>query len=160
MSKRRGQGVPRDLPGCWSQTQYSASRVNHATPGHTYCKCGLALLGASDDVKKQVLKNIINFFRKLTTSAFVFEQVRPRRKTFGRNEDSQLYDKARDHFYSAVKKQYKSIFDRYQEDERYRQNLQSQGKTEENVKERDRLTEGPKREHVATTAERDQWSNT
>ena len=48
------------------------SCYNYAAPGYTYCKCGLILPGASDEVKKQVLKNVLNCFNFLTTSATVF----------------------------------------------------------------------------------------
>ena len=48
------------------------SCYNYAAPGRTYCKCGLILPGASDEVKKQVLKNVINCFNFLTTGATVF----------------------------------------------------------------------------------------
>ena len=42
---------------------------NYATSSvHTYCNCGLVLLGASDEVKKQVLKHVINCFSMLTSS--------------------------------------------------------------------------------------------
>ena len=33
---------------------------SYTTPGHTYCKCGRMLPGASDEVKKQVLQNVMN----------------------------------------------------------------------------------------------------
>ena len=45
------------------------SCYNCGTPGHTYCKCGLVFPGVFDEVKKLVLKNIINCVEKLTTSA-------------------------------------------------------------------------------------------
>ena len=47
------------------------SCYNHATLGHSYCKCGHTLPGASDEAKKQVLKKVMNCFIIFTTSAFV-----------------------------------------------------------------------------------------
>ena len=74
----------------------------------TDCNCGLTLSGASDEVRKLFLQNIMNCFSVLT---------------------SQLHHKARGYFKSAVKKQYKNILDRYSEDAWYRrQHLQSQSK--------------------------------
>ena len=52
-----------------TDTLQCKSCYNHATPRHTYCKCGLIFLGARDEVKKQGLKNGINCFTLLTTSA-------------------------------------------------------------------------------------------
>ena len=49
------------------------------------------------------------------------------------------------------KKQYKNILERYLNDDWYRETLLSKW---------DRLAEGPTRERVATTAEREHWSNT
>ena len=81
-------------------------------------------------------------------------------KTIGCSEDSQLYHNARDHYKSAMKKQqYTHILERYLTNDWYRQTLQSQGVTEDRVKEWDRLAEGPKREHVGTAAAREHWSN-
>ena len=45
----------------------------YATLGHIYCKCGLVLPQASDEVKKQVLENVIICFSMLTTSAFILQ---------------------------------------------------------------------------------------
>ena len=58
------------------------------------------------------------------------------------------------------KKTIENIFERYPKDDWCRQTLQSQGVTEEKAKEWDRLAEGPRREHVATTAERERSSKT
>ena len=58
------------------------------TLGHTHCECGLILFGASQEVKKQVLKNVINCFHILTTGAFAFETET------GCSADSQLYQSA------------------------------------------------------------------
>ena len=82
----------------------------------------------------------------------------PRR--IGRSESSQLYRNARDHIESAKKRCKTSIPDRYQEDERHRDNLQSEGITKEKVKEWDRVVSGPTREHVPTEAEREHWNST
>ena len=41
-----------------TDTVQCESRYNYATSEHTYCKCGLILPGASDEVQKQVLKNM------------------------------------------------------------------------------------------------------
>ena len=90
-----------------SQTQHSASRVTIGElQGHTCCKCGLVLLGASDEVKKEVLQNVMTCISRLTTKAFVFKPEKPRGRTIGRSEGSQLYPQARDHCRSAVKKSY------------------------------------------------------
>ena len=57
---------------------------NYATSSvHTYCNFGFVLLAVSDEVKKQVLKNVINCFSMLTSSALVFKQGQPWGKTFG-----------------------------------------------------------------------------
>ena len=46
-------------------------------------QCGRVLPGASDEVKKHVLKNVINCFNTFTTSAFVLTSGTPRGKTIG-----------------------------------------------------------------------------
>ena len=51
-----------------TDTVQCKSYYNHTTSGHTYCNCGFILL-----VKKQVLKNVMNCFSILTTSAFSFQ---------------------------------------------------------------------------------------
>ena len=123
----------------------------YATLGHTCCECGLLLLGASEEVQKKFLKNVINCFKKTHNKR--------RGKTLGCNEDSHLYHKAREHHNSAIKKtRLQSILERYLKDDWYRPTLQSQGVTEVKVKEWDSLAEGPKREHVATAAARERWS--
>ena len=91
----------------------------------------------------------MNCFIILTTSAFVFRTGKPRGKTTGRSERYQLYRKERDLLKSAKKRSKTGILDRYQEDERYRHNLQSEGITKEKVEEWDRLASGPKRESTS-----------
>ena len=77
------------------------------------------------------------------------------------NWKAQLYHQAREHYQSVVmKKQYKHILERYRQDNRCRTALQAQSITEENEN-----NMGPncrmrkKREHVATAAERVDWSS-
>ena len=71
---------------------YSAGPVTHLQLlVDTYCECGLVLPGASEEAKEQVLKNVINCFNVLTTSAFVFQNWKvhrehnwlPRRRSIG-----------------------------------------------------------------------------
>ena len=52
------------------------------------------------------------------------------------------------------------MLERYRQDKWHRLNFQLQVVNEEQVKTWDRLAEGPKREHVATAAEREHWFNT
>ena len=78
------------------------SCYNNATHGHTWCKSGLVLVGATDEVKKQILKNVINCFDIFRTSAFVSLSGKLTRKTVGRSEGSQLYHQAREHYKGAV----------------------------------------------------------
>ena len=52
------------------------------------------------------------------------------------------------------------IFDRYLEDNQCRVHLQSEGITEEKVKEWNRIVSGPKREHALAEAEREHWKST
>ena len=86
---------------------------------------------------------------------------KPSGKTTGCSAESQSYRKVREHYKSSRKnKQYKNTVEQHLEDDGYRQTLQSQGVTEEKVKEWDHLAEGPQREHDATAAERDQGSKT
>ena len=56
-----------------TDTEQCRPCYTYATPRHTSCKCGIILLRASEEVQKQVLKNGINWFNVLTTSAFVFK---------------------------------------------------------------------------------------
>ena len=74
-----------------TNTVQCKSCYNYATPGYTSCKCGFILPGASDEIKKQVPKDVMNFFSMLTTSAFVLKAGTSREKTVGRSEGSQLY---------------------------------------------------------------------
>ena len=60
-----------DTVQCRACCKYAALR-------HANCESRRILLGASDDVKKQVLKNAINWFIVLTTSAFFFFWKRDR----------------------------------------------------------------------------------
>ena len=90
-------------------------------------KCGLTLLGARDEVKEQVLKDVNNCFKKLKT-----------------------YHKSRGHHKSAVKKQYKHS--RVTSERRLVSTESSVTReTEEKVKEWDRLAEGAEREHWSNT---------
>ena len=56
------------------------------------------LPGARHEVKKQVLKNLMNSSNILTTSAFVFVNWKSQRKTIGSSKGSKLYHKAREHY--------------------------------------------------------------
>ena len=95
----------------------------------------------------------------LTTIAFVLKVGKLRGKTFGRSGSSQMYHKARDHYASAVTKEYKKISSEISDangiDSILSHWVQLKGKQNKWV----RLAEGPKREHVATAREREPWSN-
>ena len=69
--------------------------------------------------------------------AFVFS-------TETHSEVSQLYHEARDHLKRAKEKGKTCILDRYQENDRHRVHLQSEGSTKEKVIEWDRGASGPK----------------
>ena len=86
-----------------TDTVQRKSCYNYATPWHTHCRYGRIFLGASDEVKKQVLKHVINCFSMLTTRAFIFKQGRLWVRSAGRSDGFQFYRKARDHFKTAVK---------------------------------------------------------
>ena len=79
-----------------SDTVQCKSFYQYATPGHTSCECGLVLPGASEEVKKQVLQNVINCLVFPTTSAFAFKTGKLKGKTICCPEDSHLYHKARE----------------------------------------------------------------
>ena len=80
-----------------------------------------------DQAKKlrKVLKDVINCFNIVTTSAFVFLRESSERKTICCTEGSQLFHKAREHHKSAVKNS-THLRQRYLNNEWYPQNLQSQ----------------------------------
>ena len=78
-----------------SQTQYSASRVTITQLLDTHIvDVDQNFLQQINEVKKQVIQNVINCFSVLTTSAFIFNQGRPHGKTNVRNETSPLYYKS------------------------------------------------------------------
>ena len=56
------------------------SCCHDGTPRHTYCKCVIVFLGASDQLNKQVLTNVINCFNILTTRAVFFFNKRVQRE--------------------------------------------------------------------------------
>ena len=129
-----------------------------AIAGHTCCQCGQPNPRASGEVKKQLFKIAMNCFKKLTTIALVVKTVKPRRKTIGSSEIPQLHHEARDHF-KSVKENAKPAFfiDIWKVTDIeyiFAQNVSQK------VKEWDRAAEGPKREHVATQAEREHWKST
>ena len=99
-----------------TDTVKCSSCYNYTTPGHTYCESGCLLLGASEEVKNQVPKNVINCCSILKTSAFVSKTGAARGKTIGRSDDSQWYHKACDHNKSVVTKKsiktFRAISDR------------------------------------------------
>ena len=100
-----------------TDTVQCKSCYNCATPGHTFCKCGLVDLGASDEVQKQVLKNVINGINVFTTSTLFLYRESPEGKTIGCSEGSQLYHKVRERYKMCFEKQHKHILERYQKDE-------------------------------------------
>ena len=111
------------------------SCYKYATPGYTSCKCGFVHPGASDEIKKQVPKDVMNFFSMLTTSAFVLKAGTSREKTVGRSEVSQLYHHTR---VSITKVLWKRNTKTFSSDIRktgwYRHNRQSQDFIEKKVK--------------------------
>ena len=71
------------------------------TLGHTDCTCAQANPGASDEVREQVFKHVMNNFKIVMTIALVLRIGEPRGKA---SETSQLYHKPRDNLKSAKKK--------------------------------------------------------
>ena len=69
------------------------------------------LPGASEEVEKQVLKNLI------TTSTFVFLNWKAQRETIGYSEDYQLNNRARAQNNSAMKEKNEHIPERYLNDD-------------------------------------------
>ena len=103
--------------------------------GHTHCTCGQANPGASGEVKEQLFKNVVSIVSQYSRRAHLFPEL-------GNFEGKQLVAAkapsciAKRVITSRVPRRRgnTSILDRYQEDERYRDNLQSEGITKERVK--------------------------
>ena len=88
-----------------SQTKYNARRVTvMKLLGTHIAHVQKASPRANGEVKEQVFKNVMTCFKILTTSAFFVELGKHTGTTCGSSEDSQLYQKARDHRWSATKK--------------------------------------------------------
>ena len=138
----KNSAISKVMKCSWSQTQRDAICVTIMQHLDTCCTCGQANPGASDEVKEQVFKNEMN------CAHLFLELVKPRVKTVGRSDGTQLCLKARDHLKGATKKGKLSILDRYLEDERYRVHFQSEDVTEEEVKKMGPFGERPKRDHV------------
>ena len=83
---------------------------------NTSCECGLIFHEARKEVKKQVLKNVINCFSVPRTTAFVFKTGKPRGKQLLAAKAPKLYHKAREHNKNAMKKLIENILERYQQD--------------------------------------------
>ena len=93
--------------------------------------------GASGEVEKQVLQNVMNCFCMLTTNAsvFFFQTGKARWKTTGSSKGSHAFHKAREHCTRTVtNKHYKNFLEQYLKDNWYLQKLQSQDSTDENAK--------------------------
>ena len=80
------------------------SCYKYGTLGHTYCECGLMLPGASDDVKKQIIKNVINCFNVMKTSAFVLEMECPNGEQLVAVQAPKFITRRVEHYTCAVKR--------------------------------------------------------
>ena len=63
-----------------TDTVQSRSCYTYATFRHTCCECGIVLPRAREENKKQGLRNVINCFKRLTTTTLVFKIGTPRGK--------------------------------------------------------------------------------
>ena len=109
----------------------------HMSIGHTQCYCGLNLPRASDEVQKQILKNVIQDFELLTTSAFNTKKGPSRGHEYGTSREAQKHGKANDALTSANKKRYCTILERSKDDKTYLERVTEQGLNEDDIRKRD-----------------------
>ena len=75
----------------------------HDAPlGHTRCTCGHTNPGASDEVKEQVLNNVMSCLKTPTTFAFVLKQGTPEEKLVAAKSHHRDH-RVRDHLKSVKK---------------------------------------------------------
>ena len=97
--------------------------------GRIYCCRGRILPRASEEVQKQVIKNVIQGFDLSTTVSL--------QNQGGVIAEAQDHGKAKDALNSAKKSGYSTISERYKDDDTYRARMNELGLNEDDIHRRD-----------------------
>ena len=119
------------------KTQPTSEETKKMSVGQIYCYCGRILPGASEEVQKQITKNVMQNFDILTVSAIKIKKGLSRGHKYGISKEVQNHGKAKDALKGATQRSSSTIFERYQNDDQYRARINDQGLNEDDVLRRD-----------------------
>ena len=122
--------------------------------GIVYCTCGHFLRDHTAENKKYI-KSVLDLF---SIPNFYIRKGRPHGHRYGKKEGDKEYHTANQLQKKCIKRKYKNIHDRFIRDTWFRKNMLELGRTEEVIREMDRLA-NEDHTHIATEEELDVYRN-
>ena len=122
--------------------------------GIVYCTCGHLVKDDTTENKKYI-KSVLDLF---SIPNFYIRKGRPHGHRYGKKEGDKEYHTANQLQKKCIKRKYKNIHDRFIRDTWFRKTMLELGRTEEVIREMDRLT-NEDHTHIATEEELDVYRN-